>query len=247
MDVDCSSITYETKPSTVVLEAVNKTLDSLEGKNTTEINLSDPTKPENQTISASPNATLANSLLSSIDKDKASKEDIKEAFCRDIDSFSWELGKPERQRQTYASSAGRSVGSIVGMVIGIIAVTALCCCCCLCFCCKGAFDKIKKSFKSDKSYDENAGGMTFSNVQQSAGDPSYPPSYPAQHQGYDNAPPAIPPTQPGYSNYPPEYNTNTGPVYPPQYPPTNQAPYPPVSQPMYPPVQQPPFNPGPNY
>ena len=128
MDVDCSSITYETKPSTVVLEAVNKTLDSLEGKNTTEINLSDPTKPENQTISASPNATLANSLLSSIDKDKASKEDIKEAFCRDIDSFSWELGKPERQRQTYASSAGRSVGSIVGMVIGIIAVTALCCC-----------------------------------------------------------------------------------------------------------------------
>ena len=247
MDVDCSSITYETKPSTVVLEAVNKTLDSLEGQNTTEINLSDPTKPENQTISASPNATLANSLLSSIDKDKASKEDIKEAFCRDIDSFSWELGKPERQRQTYASSAGRSVGSIVGMVIGIIAVTALCCCCCLCYCCKGAFDKIKKSFKSDKSYDENAGGMTFSNVQQSAGDPSYPPSYPAQPQGYDNAPPAIPPTQPGYSNYPPEYNTNTGPVYPPQYPPTNQAPYPPVSQPMYPPVQQPPFNPGPNY
>ena len=95
LDVDCSSITYETKPSTVVLEAVNKTLDSLEGKNTTEINLSDPTKPENQTISASPNATLANSLLSSIDKDKASKEDIKEAFCRDIDTFSWEFVEPE--------------------------------------------------------------------------------------------------------------------------------------------------------
>ena len=248
LDVDCSSVTYETKPSTVVLEAVNKTLDSLEGKNTTEINLSDPSKPENQTISASPNATLANSLLSSIDKDKASKEDIKEAFCRDIDSFSWELGKPERQRQV-SSGSSRSVGSIVGIVIGIIAITALCCCCCVCFCCKGAFDKIKKSFKSDKSYDDNGGGgMTFSNVQQSAGDPSYPPSYPAQPQGYDNAPPAIPPSQPGYSNYPPEYNTNTsGPVYPPQYPPTNQAPYPPVSQPMYPPVNQPPFNPGPNY
>ena len=247
LDVDCSNVTYETKPSTVVLEAVNKTLDSLEGKNTTEINLSDPSKPENQTISASPNAPLANSLLSSIDKDKASKQDIKEAFCRDIDSFSWELGKPERQRQ-YASGSGRSVGSIVGIVIGIIAITALCCCCCFCFCCKGAFDKIQKSFKSDKTYDDNnAGGMTFSNVQQSSGDPSNPPSYPAQPQGYDNAPQAIPPTQPGYSNYPPEYNTNTGPVYPPQYPPTNQAPYPPVSQPMYPPVQQPPFNPGPNY
>ncbi len=98
LDVDCSNVTYETKPSTVVLEAVNKTLDSLDGKNTT-INLSDPSKPENQTISASPNATLANSLLSSIDKDKASKEDIKEAFCRDIDSFSWELGKPEKRKR----------------------------------------------------------------------------------------------------------------------------------------------------
>ena len=233
--MDCSSVTYETKPSTVVLEAVNKTLDSLEGQNTTEINLSAPSKPENQTISASPNATLANSLLSSIDKDKASKQDIKEAFCRDIDSFSWELGKPERQRQ-YASGSSRSVGSIVGIVIGIIAITALCCCCCFCFCCKGAFDKIQKSFKSDKTYDDNnAGGMTFSNVQQSSGDPSYPPTYPAQPQGYDNAPPVIPPTQPGYSNYPPEYNTNTSP-YPPQYPPTNQAPYPPVILSSPPPV-----------
>ena len=56
-----------------MLEAVNKTLDSLEGQNTTEINLSDPSKPENQTISASPYASLTNSLLYSIDKDKASK------------------------------------------------------------------------------------------------------------------------------------------------------------------------------
>ena len=148
LDVDCSNFTYETKPSTVVLEAVNKTLDSLEGQNTTEINLSDPSKPENQTISASPNATLANSLLSSIDKDKASKQDIKEAFCRDIDSFSWELSKPEkrRRRRTHHASDSSSIsdGTIIGIVIGIIAITALCCCCCFCFCCKEAFDKIRK-------------------------------------------------------------------------------------------------------
>ena len=244
LDVDCSSITYESKPSTIVLAAVNKTLDSLEGKNTTEINLSDPSKPENQTISASPNATLTNSLLSSIDKDKASKDEIKEAFCRDIDSFSWEFGQPKRDRQI--SSGTRTVGSIVGIIIGVIAISALCCVCCFCCICKGAFDKIKKSFKSDKSYDQNGGGMTFSNVQQTAGEATYPQSYPPQPQGYHNEPPAIPPTQPGYSNYPPEYN-NTGSQYPPQYPPTNQAPYPPMTQPMYPPVNQPPFNPGPNY
>ena len=115
MDVDCSSITYESKPSTIVLAAVNKTLESLEGKNTTEINLSDPSKPENQTISASPNATLTNSLLSFIEKDKASKDEIKEAFCRDIDSFSWEFGQPKRDRRI--SSGTRTVGSIVGIII----------------------------------------------------------------------------------------------------------------------------------
>ena len=89
----------------------------------TEINLSDPSKPENQTISASPNDTLANSLLSSIIKNMASQEDIKEAFCRDIDSFSWEFGKPERQ--SYISGCSRSIGSNFCKVVGIIAFIAV--------------------------------------------------------------------------------------------------------------------------
>ena len=93
MDVDCSSVTYDTTPSLIVLEALNKTLESLEEQNTTETDLIDPTKPENQ--SASPIFNLANSLLTFIDKDKASKDDIKEAFCRDIDTFSWEFVDPE--------------------------------------------------------------------------------------------------------------------------------------------------------
>ena len=87
LDVDCSSVTYDTKPSLTILEAVNKTLNSLKGSNLTEINLSDPT------------SALANSLLLFIDQDKASKEDIREAYCRDIDSFSWEFIRP-RTRQS---------------------------------------------------------------------------------------------------------------------------------------------------
>jgi len=39
----------------------------------------------------SANETLANSLLSEIDAKKATPEEIKEAFCRDIDSFSFEM------------------------------------------------------------------------------------------------------------------------------------------------------------
>ena len=249
LDVDCSSITYDTKPSAVVLEAVNKTLDSLGGKNVTVEVEEDETKPANSTISASPNVTLANSLLSSIDKDKASKEDIKEAFCRDVDSFSWEFGQPERYTRT--SGSGQSVGSIIGTVVGAVGVLALCCVCCACCVCKGAVDKLFKSKKSSAGPDP---GVTFSSVQGAgAGDPGYP-QYPPQPSA---EPPAIPPTQPGYNNYPPEYSADT--AYPPQYPsqypasnqppypPNNQTPYPPNYQSPYPPASQPPFNPGPHY
>jgi len=119
LDVDCSKVTYDTKPSTVVLEAVNKTLDKLETSGETEIKLEvdDPSKPVDATISASPNATLTNSLLSAIDPKEASKDDIKEAFCRDVDSFSWEFNKPER----YTSSApGSSVGGIIAFLPFIV-------------------------------------------------------------------------------------------------------------------------------
>ena len=39
----------------------------------------------------SANETLANSLLTRIDPKNATADEIKEAFCRDIDSFSFEM------------------------------------------------------------------------------------------------------------------------------------------------------------
>ena len=86
LDVDCSSLTYESEPSPVVLDAVNKTLEKIE----TESSYTESSS------STSPNASLANSLLSSMDPATASKEEIKEAFCRDVDTFSWEFAKPEQ-------------------------------------------------------------------------------------------------------------------------------------------------------
>ena len=115
MDVDCSSVTYETQPSPIVLEAVNKTLESLEGQIKTETNLRDTPNLENQTISSSPNAALDNSLLTFLDRDKASKEEIKEAFCRDIDTFSWEFVKPEIQSNS--KSAENFFGKIMGIIL----------------------------------------------------------------------------------------------------------------------------------
>ena len=241
IDVDCSSITYDTKPSPAILEAVNKTLEKID--NTKEVELD--TKADNATLSASPNVTLSNSLLSTIDPKTASKAEINEAFCRDVDSFSWEFGKPERERYTSGSNSGPSIGRIIGIVVGVIAVSILCCVCCVYCVCKGAKNKLSGVTGSDKQTDQP---VTFSSIQQGTGDagPGYnayqasTPSYPSGglpyplNPGGGGEPPAIPPTQPGYSNYPPDYN-QTNPYQ------AHSAPYPPV----YPPASsQPPYNPG---
>ena len=81
LDVDCSSITYDTKPSTTILNAVEKAK--------LDISQDGEAAPLGRTESA--NETLANSLLTKIDPKNATADEIKEAFCRDIDSFSFEM------------------------------------------------------------------------------------------------------------------------------------------------------------
>jgi len=146
LDVDCSAITYDTKPSQVVLNAVNATLEKVEakenstttlsttestttttsttesttttvastettsegGNSTTAVDSSTTTvgtttlpPPDIKTVEENEkkiNETLENSLLSSIDPEKASETEIREAYCRDIDTFSWEFAEPQRYR-----------------------------------------------------------------------------------------------------------------------------------------------------
>ena len=83
MDVDCSSITYETKPSEVILTAVEK------AKKEMEENLLGEVVPLGRTESA--NESLSTSLLTKMDTKSATDAELKEAFCRDIDSFSFEM------------------------------------------------------------------------------------------------------------------------------------------------------------
>ena len=85
LDVDCSSITYESQPSQTILNAVEKAKAEIsEVEELTEVSGSlDRTESANE--------TLANSLLTRIDPKNATAEEIKEAFCRDIDSFSFEM------------------------------------------------------------------------------------------------------------------------------------------------------------
>ena len=86
MDVDCSSITYDNVPSTIVLAAANKTMKII----------GDETTPVNKNNTITPDDALKNSLLSNIDPEVASEQELTEAFCRDVDSFSWEFGGLEK-------------------------------------------------------------------------------------------------------------------------------------------------------
>jgi len=273
IDVDCSSITYDTKPSPVILEAVNKTLERIAESNKTDTNAAEvigettvnatdtdtDNLKSNETISQNPDEALSNSLLTSLDPKKTSEADIKEAFCRDIDSFSFEFAEPQRQRYRPTSSGGSTVGSIIGTVIAILIFFALCCVCCICCAFKGAKDKLSNAFKSsDHGQEAATGAVAFTAIQDAQpGITGYHPNpgfqsqptplhksdlpYSVQPEG----PPPIPPTQPGYSNFAPNNSTpyppNNGAMYPPgggmPYPPENAAPYPPNGgAPLYPPT-----------
>merc|ERR1719250_94837 len=178
MDVDCSTITYDTEPSPVILEAVNKTMERIAENNKTDTSSADligeTTMSANDTeaISQDPDEALSNSLLTSLDPKKSSEADLKEAFCRDIDSFSFEFAEPQRQ-QTYRPT--RAGGSSVGSTIAIVIVFGLCCVCCICCAFKGAKDKLSSAFKSsDHGQEAAVGGVAFTAVQDAQ--PGYHPN-----------------------------------------------------------------------
>ena len=70
MDVDCSSITYETQPSQAILNAVEK------AKSEVDENLLGEVIPLGRTESA--NESLATSLLTKMDTQTATDDELKE-------------------------------------------------------------------------------------------------------------------------------------------------------------------------
>ena len=85
IDVDCSSITYDTTPSEAILAAAEKAKKRLEDGLIVDV------IPHPQYTTEFVNASLANSLLTVLDTEKASDADLKEAFCRDVDIFNFEM------------------------------------------------------------------------------------------------------------------------------------------------------------
>jgi len=252
------------KPDLVILEAVNRTLEKVAEANKTQVELAEE-KDGNST--ATPEEALSNSLLSSIDveKDDVSQAQLKEAYCRDVDSFSWEFGAPKNQQQQQGRDWNRNhTRTAVGVGSGtiVLIVLLLCGTCCTCGICMALKKKRSKSSEPPVTFSDvhvNDAGMGMGGV---TANPGYKAEATPQHQGgapgYPGAtfsntgvlypgPAAIPPTQPGYTNYPGlEGQSNPTPAYPPQaaayppqaaaYPPQAAA-YPPQNAP-YPPADQ---------
>merc|ERR1712142_559486 len=83
MDVDCSRITYDTPPSASILSAVERA--KMAG-------VSPASEPLGRTETMQ--ESLSNSLLRQMDPNQASEAELREAFCRDIDAYSFDFEPP---------------------------------------------------------------------------------------------------------------------------------------------------------
>ena len=81
IDVDCTKFTYETPPSQLILAAAEKAEKSIPSNRTIPNEAATPTIEE----------SLGTSLLTKLDQDQATANDLKEAFCRDVDAFSFDM------------------------------------------------------------------------------------------------------------------------------------------------------------
>jgi len=90
LDVDCSRITYDTAPSSGVLAAVDRANNALAvpGQDI-------PINAETEELvrTETKQESLKGSLLSYMG-DSPSENDLREAFCRDIDAYSFEFEQP---------------------------------------------------------------------------------------------------------------------------------------------------------
>jgi len=89
IDVDCSRITYDTKPSRAILSAVERA-------QAAGISPSQEALTRTQTIEE----TMNQSLLSQLNQNDVTESEMREAYCRDVDAFSFDMniddGKPPR-------------------------------------------------------------------------------------------------------------------------------------------------------
>jgi len=92
LDVDCSKFTYDTLPSATIQAAVEKAQREID-----DMPLIGEGVMLNRTETQE--EVLSKSLLKHIDEKEASEDDILEAYCRDVDAYSFEFNQPETQQQ----------------------------------------------------------------------------------------------------------------------------------------------------
>lgn len=85
LDVDCSQFTYDTPPSANILSAVSRAQANMEANPVDIVDAS--AEGRTQTYQES----LQNSLLQQMDTTQTTEADLREAFCRDIDAYSFEM------------------------------------------------------------------------------------------------------------------------------------------------------------
>lgn len=88
LDIDCSPITYDTPPSPYISSAVDRAQRELEMQ--PQIGETAGILDRTETMKES----LSNSLLRQMDPKQASDRDLTEAFCRDVDGFSFDFQAP---------------------------------------------------------------------------------------------------------------------------------------------------------
>ena len=76
IDVDCTSLTQNIAPSEAILEAINSKLDKINEESK---------KNNKESDEEILNVDKSSNLMSLIDPDMLNEDDLKEAFCRDID------------------------------------------------------------------------------------------------------------------------------------------------------------------
>lgn len=225
LDVDCSKITYDTPADPVILKAVEVTiarLNSTENEdsnnllvagNETEAGVKDETAAAAKEAAAEAaekkaigrDATLENSLLNSMDAKTSTPDQITEAYCRDVDSLSFEFQTQEDPRR--GGGGGMGVGGIIGIIVLVLGLTSCCCLCAICCACKGVLDCCKKKDTRSPS------PVAFSAVQNQE---EYQNNQ--QHMNMNAGP-----DQPGYPSATQSYKPpDAQPSYAPIYPPMNQ-------------------------
>ena len=88
LDVDCSGLSYESRPSASVLRAVEDLQRQQQQLSTTSLQ-------QDFGRTESYQESLSTSLLSRLNSKSISEAELTEAFCRDVDSFSFEFERQE--------------------------------------------------------------------------------------------------------------------------------------------------------